>query len=1056
MRATRFRWFFVFAFSALKAHSTGVTEYVKTTCGAGDFKLVCEGVAADIYVASSEPVAVQRAAKDLAADIQRVTGKLPAIKSSATGLSSHAIVVGTVDNSPLIKSLESSGKLDLSQVSGKWETFQIQTLSAPIAGVDMGLVIVGSDRRATSYGVYDVSERMGVSPWYWFADVPVQAQTNLAVTAGTSVRRSPSVKFRGIFINDEDFGIKPWANKTYGKADGQNGIGPTTYHRVFELMLRLKANYLWPAMHGNFTPFNYYPANKLVADSFAIFMGSSHHEPMLRNPTANNEWAKEGVGEFNYQTNATNVYKFWEKRVIENGKFENIYTLGKRGSEDAGMPEYANGTMAQKVGILQTIIADQRKMLAEHVDKDVTKIPQIFIPYKEVLSIYYGGLKVPEDVMLGWVDDNQGYIRSLPDAAERARSGGSGVYYHLSYWGWQDTYLWLTSIPPSLVWEEMNKAWEYQARKVWIVNVGDIKPAEISTELFLDMAWDVTQWNATNVKSRMERVLTRDFGAAFAPEIADIMEDYYRLNFSRKPELMDTTLITVPFNLDEFGDEAQLRIDAYVALEKRASAVNAALPASLKDAFYQMVLYQVRCSMLQNQKMLYAQKSRTYAKQGRASAATYANLSKAAYAAITTETNYYNNTMAGGKWKYMMSTTPTYFGHGLSAPIVNTFAGSGTATLNVRCQGGSATALSTLSAYDRDSAFIDLYSTGAGTVSWTAKTSAAWLKIDKPSGSFSGDTRLWVSVNWSTVPVGSAVSGSIEFTGAGATRNVTVSVFHPQSPARDKVDGFVESKGYVSMEAEHFSRSVGRQSAAWKAVKGLGRTGDGMTVFPTTLAPVATATAIQNSSPAMEYDFHAFSKGTAKVTVYCLPNQSVGRDDVIRYAVSVDDGTPSIVNVGAGAGVGMWTTNVNRSAAIGTTSLSIPTDGKHVLKVWFVDPGLVVDKIVIDYGGAKNTYFGPPESFSNGVVSSIGHSTPQPHNLLDVPALQRKGSALVLSNPSGKECMVRVYDVSGTPVWGKIVSADGERLAVPYLGSRPLVYRIAWEGGQVGGQLAPF
>lgn len=455
--------------------------------------------------------------------------------------------------------------------------------------------------------------------------------------------------------------------------------------------------------------------------------------------------------------------------------------------------------------------------------------------------------------------------------------------------------------------------------------------------------------------------------------------------------------------------------------------------------------------MLQNQKMLYAQKSRTYAKQGRASAAAYAAKATSAYNSITTETNYYNNTMSGGKWKYMMSSTPTYYGMELKAPVTNSFAGSGAASLNVRCQGGSATALSTLSGYDRDSAFIDLYSTGAGTVSWTAKTSAAWLKLDKTSGSFAGDTRLWISVDWSSVPVGAAVPGSIEFTGAGATRSVTISVFNPQSPERDKAVGFVESKGYVSMEAEHFSRAIDRQSAGWKVVNDLGRTGDGVTVLPPTLVPITTATAIQANAPSMEYDFHAFSKGAAKIQVYCLPNQSVGSDDVIRYAVSIDNGTPTIVNIGAGAGAGQWTTNVNRSAAIGTTSLSIPTDGKHVLKVWFVDPGLVVDKIVIDYGCAKSTYFGPPESYSREVATRIRMVQTGTREL---PSLSRIGGGIQWINPMQKPCVLHLVDARGSLVERRVIAASSSS-TIHLKRSSPLFYRLTWEGGGLSGSVSP-
>jgi hypothetical protein len=987
----------------------GVSQYIKTVYGSGDVKLVYDNEVADIYLAPNEPVQVKRCVKDLAADIQRITGKLPLIKNSTSELSAHAIFVGTIDNSDVIKNLVSENKLDVSKVKGLWETFQIQTVANPASGVEMGLVIVGSDNRGAIYGMYDVSENIGVSPWYWFADVAPETQKNLVVSSGTYRQGPPSVKYRAIFINDEDWGIQPWSYKTYAPGDGGNGLGPTTYRRVFELLLRLKANHIWPAMHRDRTPFNYYPANKFVADTFGIIMGSSHIEPLLRNCTTNGEWAKEGVGEFNYQTNATNVYKFWEKRVIENGKFENVYTLGKRGAEDQAMPE--GGTTAQKVSILSQVISDQRKILSEHVTTDLLKVPQIFVPYKEVLDLYYAGLKVPDDVTIGWVDDNQGYIRALPDATERARSGGNGIYYHISYWGWKDTYLWVTSIPPSLVWEEMNKAWEYEARKAWIINVGDIKPAEISMEMFLDMAWDVTQYNAKNVKERMQQIIERDYGKTIAAEITDIMNTYYHLNYARKPEVMDETLLVPNFSFDNYGDEGQQRIDQYVALEKRATAVYNSLPANLKDAFYQMVLYQVRCSMLQNQKIIYMLKSKAYQTQNRASAASYGTLAKTAYSAISTETAFYNNTMANGKWKNMMNSQPMAYGSVFSAPSVSTFSGTGAANLNVRCEGGSASTLPSISGYNRDSVFVDLYSNGSGTVSWTATPSASWIKLSKTSGTFNGDTRIWVSLDWTSVPVGALISGSISFSGAGTTKTVSVPVFNPGSPARDKVTGFVESNGYVSMEAEHFSRTVDRK-AAWQVVKDLGRSGDGVMVLPTTLAPITTASTIQSSSPQMEFDFYAFSTGNATVQVYCLPNQSVDRAETIRYAIAADNGTPSLVNVGTSTNGNQWINNVNSGSAVGSSSISIPSAGQHVLKVWMVDPGLVLDKIVISFGAVKPSYFGPPESFSNQLIvqSKKGCSI---NSIKSQPTVIRNGNSLIFSNPLTTKCTLRIFNAQG-------------------------------------------
>lgn len=1017
----------------------GVSGYITTSYVEGDVKLVYNNEASDIYVAADESPTVLRCVKDLAADIERVTGKRPTIKNSPSELSAHAIIVGTL-NSTLIEDLVSSGKIDVAEVEGEWETFQIQTVENPVTGADMALVIAGSDRRGAVYGMYDVSENIGVSPWYWFADVTPMTQTNLVAAGGTSHRESPSVKFRAIFINDEDWGIRPWSVNTYAKADGGTGLGPTTYRRVFELLLRLKANHIWPAMHKNATPFNYYPENRLVADTFGIVMGSTHIEPLLRNCTAGTEWATEGSGAFNYQTNASNVYSFWEKRIIENGKYENVYTMGKRGSDDQAMPE--GGSTSEKVAILEKIFADQRKILSEHVNNDLSKVPQIFVPYKEVLSLYYAGVKVPEDIIIGWVDDNHGYIRSLSNAAEQARSGGSGVYYHISYWGSPADYLWLCSTPPSLVWAEMNKAWEYKARKVWVVNVGDIKPAEIGTEMFLSMAWNVSSCKADNAKERMQHIAERDFGASDASEIADILEEYFRLGYARKPEHMNATL----FSIANYGDEAQKRLDAYAALEQRATAVYTTLASDLKPAFYQMVLYPLRGAMLMNQKFIYAQKSTFYEGQRRASAASYGSMASEAFSAIQTETSYYNRTMSGGKWNRMMSYNP----RGLAvfnAPSVSTYRGSGGATLNTYCEGGSSTSIPSLSGYNQDSAYIDLYSTGSGTVEWSAVPSDAWILLSRSSGTFDGDTRVWVSVNWDTAPTGDNVSGNITFTGAGGTKTVEVPVFNPESPPRNDVTGFVESNGYISMEAEHFSRVTDRQSAGWRTVGGLGRTGDGVMVLPTTLAAITSANALESNSPCMEYDFYNFSTGNATIRLYALPNQSVGRDEDMRYAVAFDNEAPRIVDIS-----GTWSDNVLRAAQIGDTRISLSTKGQHVLKVWMVDPGLVLDKIVVDFGGVKESYFGPPESFSKQIPVAE-HRTRTSGRRSVQPRIIHSGKGVVLYNPTGRSCAVSIFNALGALVGRREIPAAGlTRVRTRPLATGLYFYHVSWNEGELHGK----
>jgi hypothetical protein len=600
------------------------------TRGQRDFPLVAAGRAADLYVASEDFKVAHIAADCFQSDVERVTGVKPQLKSESRQLSGPVVLIGTIGKSGLIDELIRTGKLDAKAIAGQWESFVIATVTNPVPGVSTALVIAGSDRRGTAYGVFTVSEAIGVSPWVWWADVPPPKRSSLIIGATVVTSLSPSVKYRGIFINDEDWGLQPWAATTFEPET--KDIGPKTYAKVCELLLRLKANYLWPAMHPCTKAFNIYPQNKIVADDYAIVMGSSHAEPMLRDNVT--EYDEKKFGPWDYDKNRTNILAYWQQRLEENGKFENVYTIGMRGIHDSGMP--GGGNTAQKVARLQRVIDDQRALLAKTVNSDPALAPQIFCPYKEVLTLYQNGLKVPDDVALVWPDDNHGYIRQLSTADEQKRSGGSGVYYHISYWGAPEDYLWLCTTPPALVWEEMHKAYEHGARKLWVVNVGDIKPAEIGLEFFLRLAWDVGSWNETAQPTYLADWAGRNFGKAHAGEIGDVLDEYYRLNYPSKPEHIHLAHYTA--NYDETGQ----RLRRFALLVKKTDALFDSLPPERRDSFYEMVVYPVRGSALLNQMHLNTSPAEA----------------QKAYDQIQDETKRYNEQVADGKWRHIMSSNP--------------------------------------------------------------------------------------------------------------------------------------------------------------------------------------------------------------------------------------------------------------------------------------------------------------------------------------------------------------------------------------------------------------
>ena len=555
------------------------------------------------------------------------------------------IIVGTIGQSDLI----AKAGVDLSPIKNKKEAFLLTVSS------NGKLVIAGSDKRGTAYGVMELSRLIGVSPWEWWADATPAKKEIFQLPASYRNMQSPSVEYRGIFINDEDWGLTPWSWQTYEPSDVKGQIGPKTHERIFELMLRLRANTFWPAMHGCSVPFYFTPGNKEVADKFGIFIGTSHCEPMMRN--TNGEWKRDGVGEYDYVHNSAHVLAFWEQRVKEVAGLDNLYTLGMRGVHDGAM----NGakTIEEQKAVLTKVLKDQRDLLTKYVNKDVTQVPQVFIPYKEVLDVYHAGLQVPDEVTLMWCDDNYGYIRHFPTAEERARKGGNGVYYHISYWGRPHDYLWLGTAHPSLIYQQMTLAYERGIQKMWILNVGDIKPAEYQVELFLDMAWNLEAVKQQGVAAHQRHFLEREFGKNRADRLQPVMQEAYRLAYIRKPEFMGhtreeeyhTNRYRIVTDMPWSRTFIQKRLEDYHNISDRVEKLTQQIPENRKDTYFQLVKYPVQAATEMNKKMLYAQ----FARHGEMDWSR----SEAAYDSIVTLTRIYNTGyFNNSKWSRIMDHQP--------------------------------------------------------------------------------------------------------------------------------------------------------------------------------------------------------------------------------------------------------------------------------------------------------------------------------------------------------------------------------------------------------------
>ncbi|HEY1788758.1 MAG TPA: glycosyl hydrolase 115 family protein [Verrucomicrobiae bacterium] len=516
-------------FNSSAATSLTVTDSVSK----GELVLFDGSTVAPIFVDTNVNGAVVRAAGDLADDFVRVTGVKPVIEQATPANKDVRIIIGTLGQSEMVDRLAAEGKLDTTGIKGQWESYILQVVTNPMPNVDRALVIAGSDRRGTIYGIYQLSAMIGVSPWYWWADVPV-AKKNLIALRGSLIKQGPpGVQYRGIFINDEDWGLNPWASKTFDPQFGN--IGPRTYAKVFELMSRLRLNLLWPAMHNCSTSFGSVPENAELADQFGILIGSSHCEPMLYN---NIHWNEPARGRWNYSLNRDAIHDIWEQTAKARGQYEAVWTLGIRGIHDAPM-ELPPDDMPGKIQLMSTIFHDQRELLDQYVTTNWGPVEQCFVPYKEVLPIYDAGLKVPDDVTLVWVDDNFGYTRRFSDLEERKRVGGAGVYWHLSYYGFPHSYTWINTTAPALMWEELHKAWENDARRLWIINVGDIKPAEIGIDYFSRLAWNPDAFPLGAQRSALRDFSANNFGEEYAGPLTDLLMEFYRLGTVHKPELMD-------------------------------------------------------------------------------------------------------------------------------------------------------------------------------------------------------------------------------------------------------------------------------------------------------------------------------------------------------------------------------------------------------------------------------------------------------------------------------------------------------------------------------------
>ncbi len=840
------------------ARSLSAQNFISDKNENGNFPIVSE-TATTIYTDKNDEWLVQKVVSLFQNDIEMVTGKKPETSTEFPSKANDVIIIGSIKGSKLIQQLIQIEKINVDSIKNKWEAYQIQIVKNPFKGIERALVIIGSDKRGTAYGVFEMSKEIGVSPWYWWADVPVKKKKEMYVSKNIFEHARPLVKYRGIFINDEAPAFSGWTKEKFG------GVNHHVYEKVFELLLRLKANYLWPAMWGN--AFNDDDTlNPILANKYGIVMGTSHHEPMLR---AQQEWKRYGKGAWNYATNKNELDSFWKKGIENMDHHESIVTIGMRGDGDMPM------TQGTAIGLLENIVANQRKIIEEVTVKPASETPQDWALYKEVQDYYDKGMRVPDDVTLLFSDDNWGNLRRLPKLNAKPRSGGYGIYYHFDYVGGPRNYKWINTNNIERVWEQMHLAYSYGVDRIWVVNVGDLKPMELPISFFLDYAWNPKKITVDNIGNYYQDWASRQFGEKYAKQIGDVLQKYSQYISRRKPELLSPET----YSLTDYN-EADKVINEYHQLVEEAEKINTELQAEYKGAYFELVLFPVKAFVNLNDLCVTVARNRMLASENNIAANKYADEAKKYYQTDSLLSYQYNHQLANGKWNHMMDQTHI------------------------------------------------------GYTYWQQPPLNKMPEVKYAPGNAQKDESVKIDVRDKT------------------SKNLI--------PKNAKGNIFYEKNGYISIEAANYSKAINTKNIKWKVIPGIGKDGDGITTFPVT----ADEKTLTNGNPYLQYEIYVYDTGTVKLDAYFSPTLNFENDSLgLQYAISIDDEKPQIVSINKDdKNERTWGKWVSNNIIIKTTEHNISQPGEHVIKYWMISPAVILQKIVLDFGGLKPSYLGPEQT----------------------------------------------------------------------------------------------
>lgn len=982
------------ALTTLACLAHGQDSFITFEQSDGAYMLADSSTGPTVVVSGDEWFGVQRAATDLTVDFGLVTGvngTFLAINETAAVQSSVPIIIaGTIGRSSLITSLVETGMIDVSETTGKWEAYHTQLIGSPMPGIDQALVVAGSDKRGTIYGLYDISEQMGVSPWYWWADVPVMPQQAVYASNVTKLQGSPAVDYRGIFINDEQPALTNWVNSRFQGAWNNTQYDHEFWSLVYELILRLKANYFWTTTWGSMFYIDD-PLNAQTADDYGVVVGTSHTEPMT---LATNEQGSRLNGTWGWDVNRENVTAFFREGAERSAQYETLYTLGMRGLGDAESPTL-------NASQLEDIVRVQQEILAEtHNTDNVSTIPMMWCLYKEVGGYWSDGMDVPDDITLLWTDDNWGDMQRLPLPSERNRSGGAGVYYHADYVGDPRDYKWIDTNSLPKYWLELTRAHELGATRIWILNVGDLKAVELPMTYFLDLAYYGPDNSPNSTMMWLQNWSRKQWGMQVAEQAAQVLMNYSALAYRRKFELVEPgTHSVLNYN------EANNVLAEWADLEDAAQSIYDSLSPELQPSFFQLVLHKVSAGHNFHGVMVGAAKNEIYSMQRRTSTNTWSRRVLDLFTRDNTITERYHS-LLDGKWRHMMD--QTHFGYTYwQQPMRNTLpplayvqqlevAASGNFGLSLEGSNASIPGDDNYHALSSDTdslppmdpfgpnRWIEVYSRGTAGFNFNV-SSDPYVTVTPSSGMLAGpnnndnptDIRLSVAVDWESAPPGSTLSrinittttpssdDYINFTapyGNFRAPQIILPLNNTEVPPAFR--GHVESNAHVSIAAASYTNLTSSSNAELISIPYFGYTGTGLTLYPFT-APSQTAT----DAPILTYPIYTFTPTRqANVTVYLGAAMNVNPNRPMRYALAVDEGDPTIINPNPLTSLwplpGMWNGMVADTVMRNTTTFDMSEAGRHVLRLWVLEPGLVVEKVVVDLGGGgvEDSYLGAPES----------------------------------------------------------------------------------------------